>query len=258
MGLTKTILKLAAPVPRPEAFESYLFIGPHPDDIEIGAGAAAARLAAAGKQVRFLICLDGRFGDGASGGIKGDELAALREKEARHSAKVLGVSDVRFLRLPDGAGYTVEELERGIAQALAEIRPEAVFTVDPDVPSECHPDHLAVGQAVKKVAYLSEHAGIMQKLYGVTGCEPVQLLAFMMTARPNRFVKTGRSLRNKQFQALFVCHTSQYPKDSPEADALKTYLKLRSAEYGLRTFSTGAEAVRALGRLQMHWLPEFG
>ena len=64
MGLTRIALKIAAPAPKIEQYERYLFIGPHPDDIEIGAGATAAKLAAAGKEICFLVCLDGRFGDG--------------------------------------------------------------------------------------------------------------------------------------------------------------------------------------------------
>ena len=34
MGLTKLALKIAAPAPKIESFSRYLFIGPHPDDIE--------------------------------------------------------------------------------------------------------------------------------------------------------------------------------------------------------------------------------
>ena len=62
MSITRLILKAAAPLPRIESYDRYLFIGPHPDDIEIGAGATAAKLAAAGKKVTFLICMDGRYG----------------------------------------------------------------------------------------------------------------------------------------------------------------------------------------------------
>ena len=51
MSLTKLALKIAAPVPEVETFTRYLFIGPHPDDIEIGCGATVARLAAEGKQM---------------------------------------------------------------------------------------------------------------------------------------------------------------------------------------------------------------
>ncbi|MBQ4425321.1 MAG: PIG-L family deacetylase [Lachnospiraceae bacterium] len=257
MGISKTVLKHAAPLPQVESFERYLFVGPHPDDIEIGAGATAAKLAAAGKTITFVICTDGRFGDGASGGVTGDELAALRKKEARRSARVLGVSDLRFLDLCDGAGYTQEELEAGLAAVMAQVRPQVVIAPDPDVISECHADHRMAGEAAKKLAFFCGHPGIMRRLYDAEGCEPVEALAFMMTARPNRYVKTAPFMK-KQFQSVFCCHTSQYPADSPDAASLKTYIKLRAADYGLRTLSLGAEGFRVLGHLHMHCLPEFG
>ena len=50
MSLTRLVLRFAAPIPDLLSFERYLFIGPHPDDTEIGAGATAARLAAMGKR----------------------------------------------------------------------------------------------------------------------------------------------------------------------------------------------------------------
>ena len=59
MSLSSLAIRFAAPLPDLEAFDRYLFIGPHPDDIEVGAGATAAKLAAAGKTVCFLVCLDG-------------------------------------------------------------------------------------------------------------------------------------------------------------------------------------------------------
>lgn len=73
MSLTRLALKFAVPAVKLEAYRRYLFIGPHPDDIEIGAGATAAKLAAEGKDVAFLICTDGRYGDGATA-LRGDEL----------------------------------------------------------------------------------------------------------------------------------------------------------------------------------------
>ena len=54
MCLTKTAIRAAVPLPKPEAFGRYLFVGPHPDDVESGAGATAAKLAEAGKSVTFL------------------------------------------------------------------------------------------------------------------------------------------------------------------------------------------------------------
>ena len=114
MSILKLVLKAAAPLPDIEKFERYLFIGPHPDDIEIGAGATAAKLAAMGKSVCFLICLDGRYG---SETVPPEELVGIRKKEALASAKMLGVSDVRFLELSDGGFYEPDELLHGIAQS---------------------------------------------------------------------------------------------------------------------------------------------
>ena len=42
MSITKLALKFALPLPQLESYQRFLFIGPHPDDIEIGAGATAA------------------------------------------------------------------------------------------------------------------------------------------------------------------------------------------------------------------------
>ena len=97
MGLTKLALKFAAPFPKVDSFERYLFVGPHPDDIEIGAGATVAALAAQGKSICFLICTDGRYGNvNLKDDVSEDELADIRKQEAIRSAAALGVTDVRF------------------------------------------------------------------------------------------------------------------------------------------------------------------
>lgn len=253
--LVRTAIRAAVPLPKVEAYQRYLFLGPHPDDIEIGAGATIQKLTEQGKTVTFLICTDGRFGDGASGGVEGDALAALRERESIASAARLGVRDVRFLRLGDGGGYTTDELERGIARVIAEVQPDLVFAPDPDTRSECHADHIAVGQAAKKLVCFAPYGSLMRARLG-TEPAPVQGVALYMTAKPNRFVRTGGRLKD-QCEALFACHKSQYPT-AKEADALRLYLRLRSLQYGIRTFSRGAEGFRVLGQTHLHCLPESG
>lgn len=256
MSLTKRILKFAAPVPRVEQYQRYLFVGPHPDDIEIGAGATAAALAAMGKDVCFLVCTDGRFGDGsAPEGIRGDALAALRREEAIASAAVLGVRDVRFLDLSDGGFYEQKDLVCKLARVIGEFRPEVLLAPDPDVTSECHADHRNVGNAVRQVACFAPYSGIMA-LYGAKSA-PVQALAYYMTAKPNRFVKTKAYLQ-LQDKAIFDCHCSQFPQDSAEGNAIRLYLKLRSVDFGLRSGKGRAEGFRVLGVTHMHCLPEAG
>ncbi len=255
MGLTKLILKIAAPVPKLEEFDRFLFIGPHPDDIEIGAGATAAKLASAGKEVSFLVCTDGRFGEKEEVGLKGEALIAKRKAEASASAARLGVKQVYFLGLSDGGFYEEKELLQGIAQAVGDVQPDVIFAPDPCVTSECHRDHLNVGNAAKQIACFAPYSGIMHG-YGAESAQ-VAAVAFYMTAKPNRFVKTCGYVK-KQLEVVFQCHLSQFPAGCADAKSISLYIKLRAVEFGLRSLKGCAEGFRVLGITQMHCLPEAG
>lgn len=252
MSLTRAVLRFAAPLPRIEKLQRYLFVGPHPDDIEIGAGATAAKLAAEGKDLCFLICTDGRFGtDHAPASLVGDTLAKLRRAEAEASASLLGVKDLRFLPFSDGGLYDPSDLQKAIARVMADFRPDVVFAPDPCVTSECHTDHLNVGEAVRRLACFAPNPGIMAA-YGLESF-PLQALAYYMTAKPNRYVDT-RGYLDLQLRSIYECHKSQFPK----RDSVAVYLKLRAADFGLRTLTGCAEGFRVLGQTQMHCLPEAG
>jgi len=256
MSITGLALRFAAPIPKLDGFKRYLFVGPHPDDIEIGAGATVAALAAQGRKICFLICTDGRYGDAnAPKGITRSALIRLRREEAIRSAAELGVSDVRFLELSDGGFYDNKELLKGIASVMASFRPDVVFAPDPSPISECHIDHLNVGKAVRTLAVNASNRGIMKR-FGTGPCK-LQAVAFYMTARPNMYVKTTGFLK-KQLSAVFNNHLSQYPKGCPERDSIQLYLKLRAADFGLRSFHITAEGFRVLGLIHMHCLPEAG
>lgn len=255
MGLTSTALKFAAPVPRPGSFRRCLFIGPHPDDIEIGAGASAARFAAEGKEVSFLICLDGRFGlENAPAGTTPEALDGIRREECRAGAAALGVTDLHFLGLSDGGFYDKEELLRGMARVIGELKPEILFAPDPFVASECHADHLNVGAAARQLAFFAPFAEIMAA-YGAESA-PVEALAFYMTARPNRYVGTSAYF-DRQLAAIRR-HESQFPAGSEALRPVELYLKLRAVDFGLRSLKGRAEGFRVLGKTQMHCLPEAG
>jgi LmbE family N-acetylglucosaminyl deacetylase len=246
------VLRFAAPLPKIERFQRFLFLGPHPDDIEIGAGATAAKLAAGGKEVCFLVCTDGRFGtDHAPANLSGVQLAKQRRKEAEASASLLGVRDLRFLDFSDGGFYDRRDLQNAIAAAVSSFRPDVIFAPDPASSSECHTDHLNVGEAARRVAVFAPNPGIMGAL-GLSP-SPVQALAYYMTAKPNQYVDTRGYLR-LQLESIYSCHKSQFPK----RDAVETYLRLRAADFGLRSFKGCAEGFRVLGQTQMHCLPEAG
>lgn len=254
MSLLRLVLRKAAPLPAIGDFSRYLFIGPHPDDIEIGCGATVSRLVSMGKEVSFLICLDGRYGlDNAPAGTSPDTLAELRKAEAIASANSLGVSDIHFLELPDGGFYSSEELRNGIALRIGIFRPDVVFTVDPTVETECHVDHLNVGHTVMQVAQFASNRQIMA-LYGAEGAD-IKALALFMTARPNRYFRT-RGHVQKQLDAIFKHHLTQFPTGCPTAGSIAMYIKLKAFFYGIRSFKGQAEGFRVLDPLHMHCFPE--
>lgn len=256
MSISSLAVKLAAPAPKIERFQRFLFIGPHPDDIEIGAGATAAKLASEGKDMCFLVCTDGRYGSAnLASPMLPEALAARRRGEAEKSAAALGVHDVRFLDLTDGGFYARDDLFRSICRVIGEFKPEVVFAPDPCVTSECHVDHLNVGECARRAAYLAPYGDIMTG-YGAAGA-PVMALAYYMTAKPTQYIKTTGYVK-RQLDAIFKNHISQFPPGCGDAKSISLYIRLRAADFGLRSLKGSAEGFRVLGVTQMHCLPEAG
>jgi hypothetical protein len=110
-----------------------------------------------------------------------------------------------------------------------------------------------VGECAKTLAFFAPFREIMAR-YGAQSA-PVEALAFYMTAKPDRFVET-HGLMQLQFKAIFGCHQSQFPPGCADAKNISLYLRLRSADFGLRALCGAAEGFRVLGRTQMHCLPE--
>ena len=255
MSITRFVLKKAMPLPRLMSFERYLFIGPHPDDIEIGAGASVSALVKAGKTVAFLIVTDGRYGtENLDLGVSAEELAAIRREESLASAAAFGVTDVRFGELSDGGFYAKENLIDCLARAVSDFQPDVIFAPDPAPTNEVHPDHLRVGRAAGQIACFAYNDGIMEK-YGYKPA-PVKAIAYYMTAKPTEFIPTT-GLIKKQMAAI-ACHKSQFPEGSAAFKDLETYIRLRAFENGLRSHHGTAEGFRVLGSAQMHVLAEFG
>lgn len=253
MSITKLVLKVLAPLPKIEDYDRFLFIGPHPDDIEIGAGATVAKLTAMGKQVTFLICTDGRYGlTNAPEGTTPEALIPLRQQESLAAAKVLGAEDVRFLSFEDGGFYDPEALTLAMAKVVGEVQPQIIFAPDPCVDSECHVDHLRTGECARRVAFAAHSPTVMGRMGAKHA--PTEAIAYYMTAKPNRFVGT-KGFFDRQLQAL-ACHKSQFPADCAATRTLHFYLKLRAFDFGLHTGKGRAEGFRLLDTTHFHCLPE--
>ncbi len=125
----------------------YLVFTPHPDDAEFGTSGTVAKFTRDGKRVVYIVCTNGNKGTDDIN-ILPEELAKIREKEQREAAKVLGVSDVIFLRHEDQALEDTPEFRKEIAMHIREHKPEVVITADPYRRYVWHRDHRIVGRVV--------------------------------------------------------------------------------------------------------------
>lgn len=120
-----------------------LFVGAHPDDIEIGAGALAARLIRCGEDVRFLIL------------TTHPQNGTEREAEARSAAAVLGLpgDSLRFGGFVDGE-LSAHAAEVALVRALytsEDWRPDVVVA---HTSQDSHNDHVAAN-AIARAAFRS-------------------------------------------------------------------------------------------------------
>ena len=132
-----------------------LVILAHPDDPEFFCGGTLAAWAKAGHQIDYflLTCGDKGYNDVTTPEhINTDELCALRHREQRAAATVIGVGEVHFMDRPDGYLVADLDLRREIVRHIRRMKPDVLVTCDPQtlfaVYGINHPDHRAAGQAV--------------------------------------------------------------------------------------------------------------
>jgi len=134
-----------------------LVVVAHPDDETFGTGSVLLHAAAAGTLTTVVCATLGEAGEAAPGVVVGPAgLSALREREMRDAAAMLGVDQVDLLGFTDSGmagrpgprtlcGAPVTEVQESIAEAIARHRPDVVVTLDG---GDGHRDHLVVRDAV--------------------------------------------------------------------------------------------------------------
>jgi len=131
---------------------SVLAICAHPDDESCGLGAVLALAASLGKHVGLLTCTRGEAGITPAWRGTREELARTREGELKRAAMILGIHRRVVLEYPDGllAETDPGALDRDCLRTMRMWRPDVVLAYDPRGVT-CHPDHVAVGEAVLRV-----------------------------------------------------------------------------------------------------------
>jgi LmbE family N-acetylglucosaminyl deacetylase len=115
-----------------------LVIAPHPDDETLGCGGTLIRHVQRGDRVSAVFLTSGELGLKQ---MPREEAWRMRESEAGEAAKVLGLTEVHFLRCSDWfLSDHIEDTALLLRPLLARLQPSLVYV--PHV-LEWHPDHKA-------------------------------------------------------------------------------------------------------------------
>lgn len=121
-----------------------MFIGAHPDDIEIGAGGVIAQLIEQGHQITAVDLTDG---EPTPNGTR-----EIREVETARANEILGITDRVCLEEPNRILQDTPEARTKLAIEMRRTRPEIIFTHSEQ---DVHPDHVATFAITRGAILLS-------------------------------------------------------------------------------------------------------
>jgi bacillithiol biosynthesis deacetylase BshB1 len=187
-----------------------LAIGAHPDDIELSVSGTFIKLAERGYRVGVVDMVRGELGSRGT--------PAIRAREAKAAAEIMGLSVRENLRLKDGSIFDTPEARLRVVRVLRKYRPDLVFTHYWD---DRHPDHIYTSRIVAQACYLSGLAKIDTKQERF---RPARIFYFMIphTLQPTFFVDiTGQF--DKKIQAVKAFQSQLFDPKSLEP---QTYLSV--------------------------------
>jgi len=237
----------AAPAEAPHAWRParFMVITAHPDDAEFGPAGTAARWIEAGS-VGWLVCCTS--GDAGAEDPNTDplELAAVREREQRAAAAIVGYDGVSFLHQPDGALANDLILRELLVREIRTFKPDAVLAQDPETiifagnDGVNHVDHREAGMAAIDAVYPAARNPMAFPWLAREGlaAHPVPRLYLFWSNQPSVWVDITSTI-DRRIEAL-KAHASQL-KDPAEVDG---WVREAAAERGRKIGVAAAEALR--------------
>lgn len=195
----------AAPPTAPHDWrpDRFMVIAAHPDDADFGPAATAARWIDLGS-VGWLVCCTSGDAGGEDPFFDPLELAAIREREQRAAAEVVGYAGVTFLHMPDGALANDLILREQLVREIRTFKPDAVLATDPEnaFPRGAgvnHTDHRAAGWAAADAVYPAARnpMAFPALARGGLAAHRVRRLYFFWTHRPNAYVDITTTVSRK-------------------------------------------------------------
>ncbi|HEY3670913.1 MAG TPA: PIG-L deacetylase family protein [Acidimicrobiia bacterium] len=194
--------------------ERILVVTAHPDDVDFGSAGSVARWTDAGIEVAYCICTSGEAG-GFDLTVARSTMVEIRESEQRAAAKVVGVSDVTFLRYPDGRLESSFDLRRDISREIRRVRPQRVIGQSPERNFQrvyaSHPDHLAAGEATMAAVYPDARNPFAHPELLEEGFEPWAVAEMYLAAADGTDVVVDITDTFERKIDALKCHVSQHP-----------------------------------------------
>lgn len=131
-----------------------LFIGAHPDDIEITSSGTLLKMVKAGKKTGIIDLTLGELS------TRGD--LRTRKKETVAASKILGIKVRENIGIPDGEIQNIHKNRIKLIRQIRKYRPDIVFA---PYPEDRHPDHINTSLLVKESVYFSGLARIETEGY---------------------------------------------------------------------------------------------
>ncbi|MBI5369070.1 MAG: bacillithiol biosynthesis deacetylase BshB1 [Planctomycetes bacterium] len=190
---------------RASAGVDVLAVAAHPDDAEITCGGTLAKQVALGRRVGVLDLTRGERGTRGT--------PALRAREARAAARILGLAVRLNLGLPDTEVEPTRAARLAVARVLRRLRPRVVIL---PFAEQRHPDHAAATRLVYDACFL---AGLRRLRIGGTPHRPFKLLysIFGQPDPPTLVVDVGAHYAQKL--AAVGCYASQFGSPPGPAEA---------------------------------------
>lgn len=220
----------------PTAPRRLLFVFAHPDDESFQGTGLACATRAAGGRVWLVTATRGEEGQRGDPPVcTPDELPAVRERELRAAAAVMGVERVTLLGYRDRslADAPPDEVRRQIVRAIRDLRPQVVATFDPNGFNR-HPDHVAISRFASDAVAAAADArwypdtGAPHEVTRVLWTPPVASWDLTDAQRPSHegvdFVIDARPWRRERVEALQAHRTQhvlteKYFFSRPDVDA---------------------------------------
>jgi LmbE family N-acetylglucosaminyl deacetylase len=224
----------------------FMVIAAHPDDADFGPAATAARWIDEGS-VGWLVCCT----SGDQGGEDPEqdplELAALREREQRAAAEVVGYEGVSFLHQPDGALANDLALREQLVREIRTFRPDAVLATDPEALFHRdgfvnHTDHRAAGMAAVDAVYPAARNPMAFPWLTREGLAKhvVRRLYLFWSNQPNAWIDVSATI-DRKVDALRA-HASQLK----EPEKLEGWIREWAADAGKAIGTEAGEALRVI------------